>query len=239
MKKNIMIGILFLILVLSNGLNYYFSKNKLSNNCNKEEIAVEEGFILVPIAKHSLKGFTKITQEDLVYASMPKDFIDKKGAITDINSIINYNVTVYSDIKQYDFFTKENIYKETANDYNGIPSGYSKFDIEVKEELYNFARGDTVDIYFDDQENDATAYGEIFHGARILKVINISKVRAGYERISVLLPENINHILGLAKDYKEESIILKPNEDNTTKIKYVASDSIKAYVNLKYSEIDN
>ena len=113
----------------------------------KEDI--ESLYIQVPIASKSINKYETITEEDIKYTSVYKDFVQNSNIILDTNSIIGKHSS--GNISENEFFYASGIVTEIydSQDYESL------YNVNVPREYQNIIKNyDYVDLWLDGNEDN-------------------------------------------------------------------------------------
>lgn len=113
----------------------------------KEDI--ESLYIQVPIASKSINKYETITEEDIKYTSVYKDFVQNSNIILDTNSIIGKHSS--GNISENDFFYASGIVTEIydSQDYESL------YNVNVPREYQSIIKNyDYVDLWLDGNEDN-------------------------------------------------------------------------------------
>ena len=137
--------------------------------------------VLVPLANTTMISGTKITENEIKYASVPKDTIKgMTNLVTDVNQIANKLVQYGSKIPQNGFFFSDNLMtqEEMPNSvFSNIPDGYTIYRMKVdNDDTYgNSIFPDTaIDLYISTSVEDDD--GKPVY-SRFIKSINVLAVK--------------------------------------------------------------
>lgn len=113
----------------------------------KEDI--ESLYIQVPIASKSINKYETITEEDIKYTSVYKDFVQNSNIILDTNSIIGKHSS--DNISENEFFYASGIVTEIydSQDYESL------YNVNVPREYQSIIKNyDYVDLWLDGNEDN-------------------------------------------------------------------------------------
>lgn len=113
----------------------------------KEDI--ESLYIQVPIASKSINKYETITEEDIKYTSVYKDFVQNSNIILDTNSIIGKHSS--GNISENEFFYASGIVTEIydSQDYESL------YNVNVPREYQSIIKNyDYVDLWLDGNEDN-------------------------------------------------------------------------------------
>lgn len=113
----------------------------------KEDI--ESLYIQVPIASKSINKYETITEEDIKYTSVYKDFVQNSNIILDTSSIIGKHSS--GNISENDFFYASGIVTEIydSQDYESL------YNVNVPREYQSIIKNyDYVDLWLDGNEDN-------------------------------------------------------------------------------------
>lgn len=113
----------------------------------KEDI--ESLYIQVPIASKSINKYETITEEDIKYTSVYKDFVQNSNIILDTNSIIGKHSS--GNISENEFFYASGIVTEIydSQDYESL------YNVNVSREYQSIIKNyDYVDLWLDGNEDN-------------------------------------------------------------------------------------
>lgn len=113
----------------------------------KEDI--ESLYIQVPIASKSINKYETITEEDIKYTSVYKDFVQNSNIILDTNSIIGKHSS--DNISENEFFYASGIVTEIydSQDYESL------YNVNVSREYQSIIKNyDYVDLWLDGNEDN-------------------------------------------------------------------------------------
>ena len=113
----------------------------------KEDI--ESLYIQVPIASKSINKYETITEEDIKYTSVYKDFVQNSNIILDTNSIIGKHSS--GNISENEFFYASGLVTEIydSQDYESL------YNVNVPREYQSIIKNyDYVDLWLDGNEDN-------------------------------------------------------------------------------------
>ena len=113
----------------------------------KEDI--ESLYIQVPIASKSINKYETITEEDIKYTSVYKDFVQNSNIILDTNSIIGKHSS--GNISENEFFYASGIVTEIydSQDYESL------YNVNVPREYQSIIKNyDYIDLWLDGNEDN-------------------------------------------------------------------------------------
>lgn len=163
------LGVLIGIVVLYLGYNWRVTKSVQP--------------VKIPYAANQLMSGTKITENDIKYASVPKDMISgMTNLLTNTSEIVGMLVAYDGKIPQNSFFYDSNLMTEEEmpdSIFSGIQDGYTIYDMQVTlSSAYgnSIFPGDSIDIYMSTnaEEDD----GKLVYG-RFIKSIQVLAVKDG------------------------------------------------------------
>lgn len=161
------LGVLIGIVVLYAGYNWRITKSIQP--------------VKVPYSSVTLLNGTKITEDIIQYASVPKDMISSMGnLLTDVSQIRGMLVSYDSKIPQNGFFFKDNLITEDQmpdSIFSNIPDGYTIYDMKVSiSEAYgnSIFPEDLIDVYMSAKVEDDD--GKLVYG-RFIKQIKVLAVK--------------------------------------------------------------
>ena len=133
--------------------------------------------ILVPYSTSTLLAGTRITEEYINYASIPKDTVSGMGnLVTNVSEISGKLVSYDSKIPQNGFFFKENLISEEEmpdSVFSNIPDGHTIFGMQVTNTKLlgnSIFPGDLIDIYMYTTEDGKVVYGRFIKQIEVLAV---------------------------------------------------------------------
>ncbi len=157
------LGVLMGIVVLYFGYNWRVTKSVQPVN--------------VPYSLVTMVAGTKITEENINYAKVPKDTIQNMGnLLTDINKINGMLVSYDSKIPQNGFFFVENVIspEEMPNSvFSNIPDGNTIYHMSVDNDSTagnSIMPGDTIDLYMSTDSEGKVVYGRLIKQIEVLAV---------------------------------------------------------------------
>lgn len=131
----------------------------------------------VPISTATLIAGTRITEEKIGFAEVPKETIANMGNIlTNVNDIQGKLVSFDSKIPQNGFFFSENVIDETARPdslFSNLPDGYTLFSFNVDNASTHgnaIMPGDMIDLYVNAQYDGLPLYTRFIAGIQVLSV---------------------------------------------------------------------
>lgn len=137
--------------------------------------------VRVPYSTVTLMNGTKITEDVINYASVPKDMIASMGNMrTNVQQIVGMLVSYDSKIPKNGFFFDENLITEDEmpdSIFSNIPDGYTIYDMNVAiSQAYgnSIFPGDKIDIYMTTEAEEDE--GKLVYG-RFIKQIEVLAVK--------------------------------------------------------------
>ena len=158
------LGVLIGVVVLYVGYNWRVTKS------------IEP--VSVPISAATMIAGTRITEESIQYADLPKDVISgMENIITNVADIKGKIVSFDSKIPQNGFFFQENVMSEDEMPdslFSNIQDGYTilAFDVDNKSTYGNaIFPGNTIDLYLEGVSDDQKAiYSRFISSIQVLAV---------------------------------------------------------------------
>ncbi len=135
--------------------------------------------VSIPYSTTTMMAGTKITENEINYASVPKDMIaNMTNLVTDVSLINGMLVSYDSKIPQNGFFFDENLITEEEmpdSIFTNIPDGYTIYDMQVN---ISTAYGnsifpdDNIDVYMSttDEDDGKLVYGRFIKQIKVLAV---------------------------------------------------------------------
>ena len=200
--------------------------------------------ILVPYSTSTLLAGTRITEEYINYASIPKDTVSGMGnLVTNVSEISGKLVSYDSKIPQNGFFFKENLISEEEmpdSVFSNIPDGHTIFGMQVTNTKLlgnSIFPGDLIDIYMYTTEDGKVVYGRFIKQIEVLAVKdsngnNVFTDKDDLGEASMLLfavPEDLFLLLKKAEKVGIEFDLVPRNDSYSTgvSIAELKSDELK------------
>lgn len=134
--------------------------------------------VRVPYAKNAITATSQITQEDIDYIEISREFLKNVNIITDVNQIVGYNVNVGTSIPEGGLFYRNQVVSadELPNaPYSNLPEGYGVFQLSVNN-TSTFGNsiyiGDYVDIWMKANDNGTIITGRLIESIKVLAVLD-------------------------------------------------------------------
>lgn len=134
--------------------------------------------IKVPYAKNAIASTQQITQEDIEWIEISREFLNNVNIITNENELIGYYVNVGTSIPEGGLFYKNQVItnEELPNSfYADLGEGYTAFQLPVDNNstignsIYD---GDYIDVYMKATDNGETIQGKLISSIQVIAVVD-------------------------------------------------------------------